>query len=38
MAAILYTGLLGIVLVTLSIRMIALRGNPAFAWFKRSGK
>ena len=34
MATNLYTGLLGIVLITLSIRVIALRGNPAFAWFK----
>ena len=34
MATILYSGLLGIVLVILSVRVIALRGNPAFAWFK----
>ena len=34
MATILYSGLLGIVLVILSVRVVALRGNPAFAWFK----
>ena len=34
MATILYSSLLGIVLVVLSVRVIALRGNPAFAWFK----
>lgn len=33
MATVLYTGLIGLVLVVLSVRVIALRGNPAFAWF-----
>ena len=33
MATVLYTGLIGLLLVILSMRVIALRGNPAFAWF-----
>ncbi len=34
MASVLYLGLIGLVLVILSMRVIALRGNPAFAWLK----
>ncbi len=33
MAVGLYAALLGIWLVVLSLRVIALRGNPAFNWF-----
>lgn len=33
MVAVLYIGLIGLLLVILSMRVIALRGNPAFAWF-----
>ena len=33
MAVGLYAGLLGILIIVLSLRVIALRGNPAFNWF-----
>ena len=33
MAVGLYAALLGILLIVLSLRVIALRGNPAFIWF-----
>lgn len=33
MATVLYSSLLGFVLIILSIRVISLRGNPAFSWF-----
>lgn len=34
MASVLYTALLGMLLVVLSMRVIALRGNPAFKWLR----
>ena len=34
----LYAGLLGIWLIVLSLRVIALRGNPAFKWFSFRNK
>ena len=33
MAVGLYAALLGILLIVLSLRVIALRGSPAFIWF-----
>ena len=33
MATVLYTGLIGLLLVILTMRVIALRGNPAIVWF-----